>query len=231
MGRAERRRRMRIVRRKFGALVLPVVAPPTVSVLARSWRYDRLGSEHWDAAFGRRGMLVALWHGRMVCGMPVGADLGMSVLVSPSDDGQLVLPLLARFGYAWVLGSSNKNPARAVRELRDRLQSGGRIIITPDGPRGPRHSVNPGSAWLARETGFPILPVGFATDRAWRLKSWDRFTIPKWHARVVVRYEEPIEVRSDAPDEELADVTREMQRRMVLAEETAFRHLGVSPDW
>jgi len=231
MGRAERRRRMRIVRRKLGALVLPIVAPSTVAALARSWRYDRLGREHWDAAFARQGMLVTLWHGRMVCGMPVGADLGMSVLVSPSDDGQLVLPLLARFGYAWVLGSSNKNPARAVRELRDRLQSGGRIIITPDGPRGPRHSANPGSAWLARATGFPILPVGFATDRAWRLKSWDRFTIPKWRARVVVRYEEPIEVRSDAPDEELDSVTCEMRRRIVQAEETAFRHLGVAPDW
>ena len=84
---------------------------------------------------------------------------------------------------------------------------------------------------MARETGFPILPVGCATDRAWRLKSWDAFTIPKWGARVLVNYAEPIEVAPDAPDEELARVTEEMRRRIIAAEEEAFRRLGVAPDW
>lgn len=231
MGRAERRRRMRIVRRKLGALVLPRVAAPVLSALARSWRLETLGREHWDRAYARPGMLATLWHGRMVLGMPAQAGRGLCVLVSPSGDGQLVLPLLERFGYAWVLGSSNKNPARAVREIVERLEAGGRIVITPDGPRGPRHSTNPGPAWIARATGFPILPVGLVADRAWRLKSWDRFTIPKWRARVIVSYAEPLEVGSAASEDELARVTEEMKRRMLAAEVEAFRHLGVAPDW
>jgi lysophospholipid acyltransferase (LPLAT)-like uncharacterized protein len=130
-----------------------------------------------------------------------------------------------------VLGSSNKNPARAVRELVERLKAGTRIVITPDGPRGPRHAANPGPAWIARATGFPIVPVGLAADRAWHLSSWDRFTIPKWRARVVVSYAEPLQVPEGAGDDELAHVTQEMKRRMVTAEEDAFRHLGVAPDW
>lgn len=222
---------MRKVRRKLGALVLPHVGPRVVSALSRSWKLETLGDEYWDAVYARPGMLAAMWHGRMVLGMPVGAGKGLSVLVSPSEDGQLVTPMLARFGYSWVLGSSNKNPARAVREMLERLRGGGRIVITPDGPRGPRHGTNPGTAWMARETGFPILPVGCATDRAWRLKSWDAFTIPKWGARVLVNYAEPIEVAPDAPDEELARVTEEMRRRIIAAEEEAFRRLGVAPDW
>jgi len=231
MGRSERRRRMRIVRRRLGAFVLPRVAPPILKTLARSWRFETFGREHWDEAYARPGMLATIWHGRMVLGMPAQAERGLCVLVSPSDDGQLVLPLLERFGYAWVLGSSNKNPARAVREMIERLRSGTRIVITPDGPRGPRHNANPGPAWIARATGFPILPVGLAADRAWHLKSWDRFTIPKWRARVVVSYAEPIQVQSDASDDELARVTAEMKQRMVTAEQDAFRHLGVAPDW
>lgn len=222
---------MRIVRRAIGAKVIPLLAPPIVRALARSWRLETLGGEHWERTYARPGMLATLWHGRMVLGMPAQADKGLCVLVSPSGDGQLVLPLLERFGYSWVLGSSNKNPARAVREIVERLNAGGRIIITPDGPRGPRHSVNQGPAWLARATGFPLLPVGLATDRAWHLKSWDRFTIPKWRARVVVNYAEPLEVGGEASEAELAHVTEEMQRRMVAAEEAAFRHLGVAPDW
>ena len=104
-------------------------------------------------------------------------------------------------------------------------------MITPDGPRGPLHATNLGTAWMARETGFPILPVGCATDRAWHMKSWDRFTIPKWRARVVVHYAEPLEVAPTADDAELARTTDEMRRRMIGAEEAAFRTLGVAPDW
>jgi lysophospholipid acyltransferase (LPLAT)-like uncharacterized protein len=231
MGRAERRRRMRIVRRKLAALLLTRVAPPVLKLLARSWRLEVFGGEHWATASARPGLLATLWHGRMLLGMPAQAGRGLCVLVSPSDDGKLVLPLLERFGYSWVLGSSNKNPARAVRELVERLKAGTRIVITPDGPRGPRHAANPGPAWIARATGFPIVPVGLAADRAWHLSSWDRFTIPKWRARVVVSYAEPLQVPEGAGDDELAHVTQEMKRRMVTAEEDAFRHLGVAPDW
>ena len=231
MGRAERRRRWRIFRRRIGNAVLPWIAPTLVRFLARSWRVERIGVERWDAARARAGMLATLWHGRMVVAMPAHARTGLSVLVSPSDDGKLVLPLLESFGYASVLGSSNKNPARAVREMLERLRAGGRIVITPDGPRGPLHSINPGTAWMARETGFPILPLGCAADRAWHLKSWDRFTIPKWGARVVLNYAELIEIPPGASETELAAATDCLRARMLAAEEEGFRRLGVRPDW
>jgi hypothetical protein len=231
MGRAERRRRWRRARRRIGALLIPRFAPFLLRTLARSWRLEVFGNENWERAFARPGMLATLWHGRMVLAMPVRAGSGMSVLVSPSGDGQLVPPMLARFGYSAIMGSSNKNPARAVREMLERLRAGGRIVITPDGPRGPRHSTNPGPAWMARETGFPILPVGCVADRAWHLESWDAFTIPKWGARIVVNYAEPIEVGPQASEEELAAATEAMRARMIAAEEQGFRHLGVRPDW
>jgi hypothetical protein len=231
MGSAERRRRWRKLRRRLGAWAIPRFGPLVLRSLARSWKLEQLGVEHWHAALARPGMLATIWHGRMVVAMPMGVDSGLSVLVSPSEDGRLVLPMLRRFGYSWVLGSSNKNPARAVREMLERLQAGGRIVITPDGPRGPRHSTNPGPAWMARETGFPILPVGCVADRAWHLESWDAFTIPKWGARIVVNYAEPIEVGPQASEEELAAATEAMRARLIAAEEQGFRHLGVRPDW
>jgi len=139
--------------------------------------------------------------------------------------------LLTRFGYGVIRGSSNRNPARAIREMVDRLRAGGRVVVTPDGPRGPRHSTNPGTAWMAKATGFPILPCGFATDRAWRLNSWDRFTIPKPRARVVMVYGEPLWVPAQADDEAIEVATTEMARRMHAAEVKGFAHLGLEPDW
>lgn len=231
MGSAERRRFIRRTRRKLGAFLLPRLAPPILRLLSRSWKLTELGREHWDAAYAAPGMLITLWHGRMVVPLTAHGGKKVCVLVSPSGDGQLVPPILKQFDYQWVWGSSNKNPARAVREMLDRLKAGGRIVITPDGPRGPHHHVNPGPAWMARETGFPLLAVGCAVDRAWHLSSWDHFTIPKWGARVVVSYAEPIHVPPEAGDDVIASATEELRVRMLAAEEQGFRHLGIPRDW
>jgi lysophospholipid acyltransferase (LPLAT)-like uncharacterized protein len=68
-------------------------------------------------------------------------------------------------------------------------------------------------------------------DRAWRLASWDRFTIPKWRARVVVVYAEPLRVAPDADDAAIEHATEEMKRRMIAAESEGFRRLGCATDW
>lgn len=222
---------MRKLRRRFGALLMPFVAPTVLRALARSWKVEQLDVEHHDEVVQCHGGLATLWHGRMLLALPAHRNKGYKVLVSPSDDGSLASTLLTRFGYGTIRGSSNKNPARAIREMLDELNAGGMIVITPDGPRGPRHSVNPGPAWMSRETGYPVLPCGMVCDRAWHMKSWDRFTIPKWGARIALVFGEPVRVAPDSGDEAIAEATEEIRRRMVDAEDRGLAHLGVERDW
>src|SRR5207245_1709812 len=54
----------------------------------------------------------------------------------------------------------------------------GSLIVTPDGPRGPRRRLAEGSIFLASRLQMPIVCLGFAFERPWRQKSWDRFAIP-----------------------------------------------------
>lgn len=215
----------------MGSVLLRHFGPTVLGLLARTWKLEVLGEERFAEALAAPGRLVTLWHGRMLLPLARFRGVGAKVLVSPSADGDLVPPLLARFGYGAIRGSSSKSPARALREMLGALQSGGTIVITPDGPRGPRHGVNSGAAWMARATGFPIAPAGCACDRAWRLASWDRFTIPKPGARVVVAFAELLTVPADAPDEALEAAAEEMGRRMTEAEREACARLGVEPDW
>ncbi len=231
MGREDRRRRMRIARRKLGAFVLPYLAPRTLSLLASSWQLHKIGAEHYEACRREPARLVSMWHGRMLLPIRAHRDLKAHVLVSPSDDGSLVTELIERFAYRVIRGSSNKNPARALRVMVQALQGGATVVITPDGPRGPMHSVNPGPAWMARKMGCPILPCGFVADRAWRLRSWDCFTIPKPRARVCLVYGEPLWVPNDADDEGLEQATALMRERMLDAERRGFERLGMEPDW
>jgi len=215
-----------MARRRAGATALHLFAPTVLRLMARTWRTDVLGAEHLESTAAHPGRLLALWHGRMLVPFHHHRGADMCVLVSPSDDGSLVTSLLERFGQRVVRGSSNKSSARALRSLLGELKAGGSVVITPDGPRGPRHSMNPGLAWLARATGFPVLPCGFVCDRAWTLRSWDRFTIPKPWARLALVYAEPLFVAAEGGEAELASATAEIKRRMLDAEERGFRHLG-----
>lgn len=225
------KKHLRIARRRLGAAILPRLGPPAVRQLARTWRVEVLGEEHLRGAAQASGHLLALWHGRMLVGIPHHAARGYTVLVSPSDDGGLVKVLLDRFGYEVVRGSTSQGGARALRELLTGLRRGGTVVITPDGPRGPRHGMNAGLAWMSSRTGYPIVPTGFACDRAWRLRSWDAFTIPRPGARVAIVYGPPLEVAPGADSGALEGATEEVRARLLAAEERAHAHLGVERDW
>lgn len=224
--------RWRRWRRRVGSWLLELLAPLLLRAFAMTWRVQRLG----DAGLARlrtgEPWIVAMWHGRMLCLMPMrhhrGRDIG--VLVSPSDDGGLAQQALRRFRYRIVRGSLSRGGARALREMHDLLAGGGQLVVTPDGPRGPRHGINVGIAWLARSSRAPILPVGVAVDRAWRLRSWDRFTIPKPFARLVVVYGDPVVVPADTSDADLEGIAAAVRATLLASERAGFQRLGVADD-
>ncbi|MBL8755387.1 MAG: lysophospholipid acyltransferase family protein [Planctomycetes bacterium] len=224
--------RWRRLRRRIGSWLLQLLAPLLVRLLALTWRVQRLG----DVGFARQRSaspwIVAMWHGRMLALMPLRWHRGrrIGVLVSPSDDGGLAQQALRSFRYEVVRGSLSRGGARALREMHERVAAGRQLVVTPDGPRGPRHGINVGIAWLARSTGAPILPVGVAVSRAWRLRSWDRFTIPKPFARLCVLYGDPVTVAADASDAELEGVAQSVRAKLLELERQAFARLGIADD-
>ena len=78
-------------------------------------------------------------------------------------------------------------------------------------------------------TTGPVSP-GVATNKAWRLKSWDRMTIPKPFARVRVHYGEPITVGEQLSDEALEELSETLRARMIQAERDAFAAIEVPDD-
>jgi lysophospholipid acyltransferase (LPLAT)-like uncharacterized protein len=221
-------------REKRRALALPLIGSLgvwLVRALSTTWRISLDHPERFAPNGGESGRLVAMWHGRLLIGVDVHKRRGIAVLVSPSGDGELMHRLLPRFGYSTIRGSSNKQASRALREMLRELRAAKTIVITPDGPRGPRHGMNLGLSWMARATGFPIVTIGYAAERAWRLRSWDRFTIPKPFSRVRIHYGEPIHVDSRADETALAAATEQVRERLLTLEQEAHAQLGVPVDW
>ncbi|MEO0480929.1 MAG: lysophospholipid acyltransferase family protein [Planctomycetota bacterium] len=159
-------------------------------------------------------------HGNILACGHTHRDRDYTILISTHRDGEVIAQIAQRLGLIPVRGSSTRGGAKAVLELlRD---YGDRpFAITPDGPRGPRGSVKPSLIQLAAKGGWKIFPMGFATDRAWRFNSWDRFTIPKPFARVVSVLGDPMIVPADVDRDDATRLAEQMTIRMFEAEELA----------
>jgi hypothetical protein len=166
--------------------------------IASTWRYTVHGAEHYarERAAGRPVVLV-LWHGEMLPLLYYHRNRRIAVLVSEHGDGEIIARILDNFGFRLVRGSSSRGAARALVALDRELQAGFDIGVTPDGPRGPRHSVAPGALLAAHRGGVCLLPLAATASAFWQLGSWDRFMIPKPFARVTIAYGTPVAV--DAP--------------------------------
>lgn len=100
-------------------------------------------------------------------------------LISASKDGAWLAAFCALFRVRNARGSSSRRGSAALKELLTRLSSGNDAVVTPDGPRGPMYSFKPGAAALVQRSQARVLLIGSRSPRAWRLKSWDRFIIPR----------------------------------------------------
>src|SRR5205814_4800602 len=135
--------------------------------------------------------------------------------ISASRDGDLIADVTQRFGFDVVRGSSSRMGASALLELSQVLASGRDILITPDGPRGPAYELGPGIVFLAQKTGAPVVPVNMEFSSCWRVKSWDRFIIPKPFSKVRVIVGQPHQVKSTSTDQEFEAERLRLQNAMM----------------
>lgn len=167
-----------------------------LKALGATWRMRVHGQEAYNArnAAGQHVVLV-LWHGQMLA-CTYAHRTPTAVMVSEHRDGEIIARILEAFGFTAVRGSSSRGGARVLLEAAGVLAGGMDVAITPDGPRGPRHSYAPGALMLAVRARAPIVSITSHVDRAWRLRSWDAFEIPKPFARVTIGYSEPRAINS-----------------------------------
>jgi len=83
------------------------------------------------------------------------------------------------FGFETIAGSTNRNAVKALMQAIKALKEGYDIGITPDGPKGPRHSVSDGIIVMAQKAKADILLVEIKPTKFWQFNSWDRFKVPK----------------------------------------------------
>lgn len=173
--------------------------------------------------------IYALWHEYTLVPLVRFSHSTARLLVSQHADGMIVAEMCKHLRMGVVRGSTRHNGVQAVRELLrpSRFRS---LAVTPDGPQGPRRQAKVGIIYLAARLGWPIIPIGVGYRRPWRLRSWDRFAIPRPFLLTATVTSEAIHVPAGLSREEmegyrqhLEDVLNALTERAEMAAETGRR--------
>lgn len=197
---------------------------PLLRALSASWRVRELNGAGEIGPPRRRlePAVYALWHAELLPLALLYAPVGLATLISHHRDGEIAANLVEGLGARVVRGSSTSGGSKALRAMARLGMEGWPLAITPDGPRGPAGRSKPGVVRLAARCGLPVVPVAAQATAAWRLRSWDRFIVPKPFTVVHVEFAAGIRVPPDA-EAELSSWLERIDRAISAASERCAR--------
>ena len=209
----------------FAQVILGWLAAGLIRILRATLRLRHHGDaelRQWERS--RSHFVLAFWHRHLLLMPYAYRGRRISVMVSQSRDGELIARAVGHLGIDTARGSTSRGGAQGMRELLRQAKRGSDIAFTPDGPRGPRGEVQPGVLMAAQATGWPIVPVAYASTRGKQLRSWDGMRVPLPFASVHFVYGEPLSIARGA---DLAAASRELKSRLDRAEELASSRIRI----
>ena len=191
---------------------------------------------------GGKGFIALVWHSRfmMLTSAWKKAYQLPYVLISRSRDGAIVAHTAHFLGLKTIRGSAKKTAkadmtakakggAKAGLDIVTALENDGCIVITPDGPRGPRQRLGDGPIRLARLTGAPLMPCTFAVRNRKQFKSWDKLVLPLPFGKGKIIWGTPVTVPPDADERKIEHIRERIESEMNIFLADADRSMGHSP--
>lgn len=165
------------------------------------WRIHNLSAFHTAAT---RPCLLVLWHDRLLLTAPLlcryAPHLSYVAVVSGSREGDLLATLAASYPQGRALSIPSECRPVALKAIIETLQQRRDVVIvTPDGPRGPRHHLKPGVALAALRSDATVIPVTWRASRSWELPTWDRLALPKPFSKIDVFFGDGLSFTADMP--------------------------------
>ena len=173
----------------------------TVSSTSRiNIKNNQLPKKMWEE---KKPFILAFWHSQlMMIAYAWESSSILNILASSHSDGRFGSYLGKHFNLNNISVRS-KNKSSSLRHVFKILKNGNYIGITPDGPRGPNQRVSEGIIKIALHCQVPIIPLGFASNRNFKLSSWDSFLITYPFAKCNFVWGDPINIPLNTKDNEI----------------------------
>lgn len=199
----------RKVKSKVFAFILSTVGKATASLMLKTCQWEVQGLELFLETASKDKCILMLWHNRLAITSFIlhryTNQFTFAALVSNSRDGELISSLVESYKIGRTIKVPHNSRHEALRKLIRHLQEKEDIvIITPDGPRGPRYKMKPGIALAAVSTGANVISLNWQADRFWQLNSWDQLRFPKPFSKIRVFFGEPISFKDSGQSVEEA---------------------------
>ena len=201
---------------RLRGLIIDALGKPIIWLWTKSCRLTIVGESGYRALRDTgRPVVHLIWHGKIFIVPYFFRKRNIMPLVSPSRDGEIAARIMDGWGYKLLRGSGTHFMKNVWLDMKKELQSGGEVIIVPDGPRGPDRKLKLGGIKLAAETGAALVPFSFSTSKKKILHSWDRFLIFTPFSRVVAVYGRPIDIPQGLNAEGMESERRRVERLMI----------------
>jgi len=165
--------------RKVGQVVLPPVAYVMMRFI---WWTNKKHFHHAEEIVDEQHVCVT-WHSELLMTPQAYREIhktqAASAIISSHFDGSLIAGTLALLKIRALRGSSKKGARQVLLQAFKSIKAGEEVLITPDGPRGPRHAMSDGAIGIALKSKLPIFVMNYTAKDYWQLNSWDKFVIPK----------------------------------------------------
>ena len=220
----------------MGRTIARRLAPPLYLLLSRglfsTCRVSTCGTEKLRGCLGKGPFISACWHQDIFFHLyqvrrqqsALAPRARWVLMVSASDDAELLSGALRRMDAELVRGSRTQGGVTALKALIAKVREGANAGIIADGSQGPARIAQAGAVLLASRTGAPILPSAWAADHCWHLRSWDKTVIPKPWATISYHYGSPLHVPPGTRGEELEKYRLKLEQSLNQLQDKARSH-------
>ena len=165
-----------------------IIVPPLVYLLMRIVWFTTSKKFHFLSPVSEEQHVCVCWHGELFMSPQAYRKIHKkhkaSAIISSHFDGSLIASTLSMLGIRSLRGSSSKGARQVLLQAFKSIKSGEEVLITPDGPRGPRHHMSDGAIGIALKSKLPVFVMNYRAENYWQFKSWDKFVIPKPFTKV-----------------------------------------------
>jgi lysophospholipid acyltransferase (LPLAT)-like uncharacterized protein len=200
-----------------GAKFIAVMSKFVIRSILFTCKFEIQGFEQFNATAKDKKCILMVWHNRLALVAEIlnryAPQNSYAAVVSKSRDAE-PLALLASSYKGKTIRVSHDARYQALRKMMLHLkQKSDVIIITPDGPRGPRYEVKPGIAVAARQSKAHIFPLAWSATKFWQLGTWDKMILPKPFSTISVRIGDSVQLNEDA-DGDLSHATAFLEKTL-----------------
>jgi len=225
-------------RRALAGRVFPPLVWGLIRLLWKTCRVQAIiGQEHLESILASdKPFIPCYWHQQQIFCVRHLLDMAqqhsnmqLGYLISPSADGDMATRMFSGQGVHIIRGSATRGGAQALREIYTAIKKQ-KIspIVTPDGPTGPIFKCKPGVAMLAQLSSAPLLPLAYAGNRVWQLRSWDKFMLPLPFSRVIIGIGAPLTIDKPLAENNFSAACEQMDMRLQQLSEQCAERVGAT---